>query len=121
MRGGANEVLTLKGTSVSDDGLTDRSIDCVLLPQAGRDLAGCDEDCPKKTNQRKKPPPEKQTKQTKQTKPQSHGVGGKNVDQWRLSSHDTAQSGNASLEFPVCITENHDLDRENRIEDSLTG
>lgn len=44
MRGGANEVLTLKGTSGSEDGLADRSIDslCCTLPlqKAGREMAG---------------------------------------------------------------------------------
>lgn len=89
MRGGANEVLTLKETSVSEDGLTDRSIDFVLLQAAGRQLA-VEKDCITQT-QKKKKKRKKAEKQTKQTKPQSYGVGWKNVDKWRLSSHDTTQ------------------------------
>lgn len=73
MRGGANEMLTLKGASVSEDGLTDRSIDLVLLSKAGSGIGLSKKNARKQLQKiKKKKPGENQTKQTKQTKPQSH-------------------------------------------------
>lgn len=68
MRGGANEMLTLKGASVSEDGLTDRSIDLVLLSKAGSGIGLSKKNARKQLQKIKKKKSRAKTRQNRQNR-----------------------------------------------------